>query len=204
LTKVSPNTLFSNPSPIAIKVERKLPYRKDIDVEKDLTAAERKAMGEGGQGSTRPDVDAPEPGKSGGAKSASTTNRWTPKQVAGRKVYQRDDIIDPNRVDDFGQTNLERMQDGLSPIGPDGKEINLHHIIQKEPGPMAEIVSTQHSEKSRVLHSYTNQYDKTWRGSDGVRRRYNSAPESMNRGPFNVWKRKYWIERANDFIGGAK
>jgi len=62
LTKVSPNTLFSNPSPIAIKVERKLPYRKDIDVEKDLTAAERKAMGEGGQGSTRPDVDAPEHG----------------------------------------------------------------------------------------------------------------------------------------------
>jgi len=36
--------------------------------------------------------------------------KWTEKEVEGRKVYQRDDFFDPNRVDDFGKTNIERMK----------------------------------------------------------------------------------------------
>ncbi len=36
--------------------------------------------------------------------------KWVPKEVEGRKVYQRDDLIDPNRIDDLGKSNLERMQ----------------------------------------------------------------------------------------------
>ncbi|MET2898264.1 HNH/ENDO VII family nuclease [Vibrio rotiferianus] len=62
-----------------------------------------------------------------------------PKEVEGRKVYQRDDLIDPNRIDDLGKSNLERMQKGSAPVGADGKEINLHHLMQDEPGSMAEV-----------------------------------------------------------------
>ena len=110
----------------------------------------------------------------------------------------------PDPKDRFGRTNVQRMEKGLAPIGPDGLEINLHHVTQDEPGPMAELVSTQHQENDRLLHIYTNQYDKTWRGPDGVRRRYNSAPPSMNRTPFNTWKKEYWMLRVVDFGGNVK
>ena len=91
------------------------------------------------------------------------------------------------------------MQAGNAPIGNDGLEINLHYLTQNEPGPMAEILSSYHSQNDRTLHMYSNGWDKSWLGSDGVRRLYNSAPPSMNRGPFNTWKRAYWKTRALDF-----
>ncbi|WP_208349839.1 HNH/ENDO VII family nuclease [Pseudaestuariivita rosea] len=126
--------------------------------------------------------------------------RWTAKDVAGRRVYQRDDLFDPDYVDpETGLTNRQLMQDGQAPIGHDGRPVNLHHMTQDEPGVMAEVGGRMHSENDRILHMYSNQYDKTWVGPDGVRRPYSSAPPSMNRGPFNRWKREYWKERANDF-----
>lgn len=91
------------------------------------------------------------------------------------------------------------MEEGLAPIGPDGRPINLHHMTQDDPGPMAEVAETIHRENNRALHMYTNQYDKTWVGPDGVRRPYTSAPASMNRSEFNRWKEQYWIDRAKDF-----
>ena len=127
-------------------------------------------------------------------------NSWASKEVAGRKVHQRDDLIDPDYVDpDTGLTNKQLMENGDAPFGPDGEKINLHHVTQDEPGVMAEVGDRMHSENDRVLHMYTNQYDKTWVGPDGIRRPYGSAPSSMNRGPFNQWKRTYWRERARDF-----
>ncbi len=126
---------------------------------------------------------------------------WTPRTVAGRKVYQRGDIFELNRVDDFGRTNLQRMSKGEAPIGTDGTEVNLHHLTQDEPGSMAEVLSSFHSKNDRVLHMYSNQWDKSWVWPDGVRRPYSSAPKSMNRGPFNVWKRSYWKERSLGFRG---
>ncbi len=41
-------------------------------------------------------------------------------------------------------TNLERMQAGRPPIGSDGNPIQLHHVLQKEVGPMVEIQETTH------------------------------------------------------------
>lgn len=101
---------------------------------------------------------------------------WTAKNVQGRKVYQRNDIFDPHRVDADGLTNIQRMKGGNAPIGHDGLEINLHHATQDEPGAVIEILSSYHSKNDRALHIYSNQWDKTWVGSDGVRRTYNSAP----------------------------
>nr|WP_308428678.1 HNH/ENDO VII family nuclease [Providencia thailandensis] len=131
--------------------------------------------------------------------TSKLNNKWTPKDVQGRKVYQRDDLFDPYFIDEYGLTNIQRMQKGRAPIGKDGYEINLHHVTQTEPGPMAEILSSTHSSYDRTLHMYSNQWDKTWVGPDGIRRTYNSAPPTMDRRPFNNWKKKYWKERALDF-----
>nr|WP_081440016.1 HNH/ENDO VII family nuclease [Pectobacterium parmentieri] len=125
--------------------------------------------------------------------------RWTAKEVNGRKVYQRDDLFDPHAVDPDGMANIQRMQNGNAPLGHDGLEINLHHLTQDESGPMPEVSSTFHSQNDRTLYMYSNQWDKTWVGPDGVRRTYNSAPPSMNRGPFNRWKKTYWKTRSLDF-----
>ncbi|EKM0669014.1 RHS domain-containing protein [Cronobacter turicensis] len=124
---------------------------------------------------------------------------WKPKEVEGRKVYQRDNLFDPHYVDADGATNIQRMQAGNAPIGHDGLELNLHHLTQDEPGAMVEILSSYHSKNDRILHMYSNQWDKTWVGPDGIRRTYRSAPPSMNRRPFNSWKKKYWKARALDF-----
>ncbi len=61
-----------------------------------------------------------------------------------RRVYQRNDI-DINYFDETTEmTNLERMQAGRPPIGSDGNLIQLHHVLQKEVGPMVEIQETTH------------------------------------------------------------
>ncbi|WP_338129196.1 RHS repeat-associated core domain-containing protein [Pseudomonas syringae] len=124
---------------------------------------------------------------------------WSPRNVAGRKVYQRNDLFDPSYTDELGRTNIQRMRKGEAPIGKDGSEVNLHHLTQDEPGSMAEILSSFHSKNDRVLHMYSNQWDKSWVGADGSRRLYASAPSSMNRGPFNTWKKSYWKQRSLDF-----
>ncbi|MEC2077048.1 HNH/ENDO VII family nuclease [Metabacillus fastidiosus] len=57
-------------------------------------------------------------------------------------------MVDPDK----GLTNLERAQMGWPPLGKDGKAINLHHILQQEPGPMVEIHQTVHQKNYRILH----------------------------------------------------
>ncbi|WP_283241018.1 RHS repeat-associated core domain-containing protein, partial [Pseudoalteromonas sp. S3178] len=127
------------------------------------------------------------------------TKKWNKKIVEDRVVYQRGDLFNPIYKDKFGKTNIERMKKGKAPIGYDGEEVNLHHLTQDEPGSMAELGSVFHSENDRFLHIYTNQYDKSYKGSDNERHRYSSAPPPMDRGPFNRWKKKYWKNRANDY-----
>jgi hypothetical protein len=171
------------------------PFR-DIYPEKECTPDEMKTLGEEGMGGPSKTSDDGLAKANGGG---TTAKKWRTRQVAGRKVYQRDDLIDPNRLDERGRTNLERMQKGLAPIGPDGKPLNLHHLTQDEPGPMAELTATKHSENDRMLHLYSNQHDKYWRDNDGVKRQYGSVPESVDRVQFEKWKKSYWIERALDF-----
>jgi A nuclease of the HNH/ENDO VII superfamily with conserved LHH len=173
--------------------ERK--YSRTIDTG-EVNADAKKFLDESGQGNATTPDRSPAKGDEAGAGSKKS---WRAKEVAGRKVYQRDDLIDPNRVDERGRTNLQRMQNGLGPVGSDGREINLHHLTQDEPGPMAEITASKHSENDRVLHMYSNQHDKSWRDKDGTKRQYRSAPDTMDRGPFNQWKKSYWKIRAKDF-----
>lgn len=100
----------------------------------------------------------------------------------GNKVFQRNDLIDPSFVDGRGRSNLQRMQKGLVPIGPDGKLINLHHLTQKHDGAIAEMTQTFHQQNSKTIHINPN-----------------SVPSGIDRAAFNKWRSAYWKSRANDF-----
>ena len=108
-----------------------------------------------------------------------------PIQFSGNKVYQRNDLINPNKIGSDGRTNLQRMKDGISPIGSDNKSINLHHMLQTQNGPIAEMTSSFHFSKSNFSTIHINPG--------------NTIPSGINRNEFNKWKRQHWINRANDF-----
>lgn len=75
-----------------------------------------------------------------------TTDLWPEPSFDGsqvqfrdKEVTQRDQIFDPNRRDDSGLTNVERMKQGNAPIGEDGRPVEIHHIGQKNDGPLVEV-----------------------------------------------------------------
>jgi hypothetical protein len=103
-------------------------------------------------------------------------------EFKGKTVTQNDSLFDPYAVDKQGRTNIQRMEDGLAPIGYDGKSINVHHIDQTNTGPVMEMPATEHQQNYSDLHSNTGQ-----------------APSQIDRNAFNQWREAYWKWRANDF-----
>lgn len=65
--------------------------------------------------------------------------------------------FDPNFVDKQGRTNVQRMEQGLAPIGRDGKSVNIHHIGQTNSGPVMEITATEHQKNYSNLHTNIGQ-----------------------------------------------
>ena len=105
-----------------------------------------------------------------------------------RRVYQRNDI-DFDYRDATGRTNLQRMKDGDAPIGNDGRPVQLHHVLQKESGPMAEVREVTHTEYHRTLHGRV--------GPGGsFRNNKELAKQYAN------FKKKYWRWRASNYIEG--
>lgn len=106
-----------------------------------------------------------------------------------RRVYQRNDIdfeyVDP----DSGMTNLELMERGNAPIGNDGMPIQLHHVLQKESGPMAEVREITHEEYHRILHGLA---------SDGSSFRHDERLKKQ----YENFRRKYWRWRARQYEKG--
>ncbi|HEL6826649.1 TPA: hypothetical protein U0C37_002974 [Listeria monocytogenes] len=100
----------------------------------------------------------------------------------GTKVYQKDNIIDINKVDVKGRTNLQRMEKGLAPLGLDGNPINLHHMTQREISSIAEVEQSFHQINSKTIHINPN-----------------SIPTGIDRKAFNKWRSDYWKERAKEF-----
>ena len=88
-----------------------------------------------------------------------------------------------------GLTNLERMQAGKPPIGSDGNPIQLHHILQKEVGPMVEIREITHQEYYSQLHGVIE---------DGASFRNNPVLNKQ----YNNFRCSYWKWRAEQIIGG--
>ncbi|NKK97341.1 filamentous hemagglutinin N-terminal domain-containing protein [Rhizobium leguminosarum bv. viciae] len=109
-----------------------------------------------------------------------------PLQFQGNKVYQRNDLFDPNLVTSWREggkvitgTNVERMASGRAPIGTDGKSVNLHHITQTQSGPIAELTQSFHQSNGSVIHINPN-----------------TIPSGIDRAAFDIWKAEYWENRA--------
>ena len=123
--------------------------------------------------------------------SVSTGYEYWKKSVEfeGNKVYQRNDLFDPNQVSSWkvGKktitgTNIERMAAGHAPIGYDGKSINLHHLLQTPDGPIVEVSNSFHKNYFSIIHMNTG-----------------TSPSLIDRNEFNKWARNYWMNRALDF-----
>ena len=84
-------------------------------------------------------------------------------------------------TDKLGRTNTQRMEQGLAPIGKDGKSVNIHHIDQTDTGPVMEITATEHQQNYADLHSNTGQ-----------------SPSQIDRNAFNSWRKDYWKWRGNN------
>lgn len=143
-------------------------------------------------------------GATKGSNTANTQKRiFTPVRYEGsvkvngverdvsRKVYQRNDI-NFNYVDkDTGETNLQRMLRGNAPIGRDGRPLELHHVLQKEVGPMVEIHEVTHKEYKKTLHGLKGNGD-SFRNDKDLDSQYRN------------FKRAYWKWRAEQYMGGKK
>ncbi|TLX17157.1 HNH/ENDO VII family nuclease [Rhizobium sp. MHM7A] len=97
------------------------------------------------------------------------------------RVFQRNDLIDPKRMHK-GKTNLDLMKDGKAPIGPDGKQLQLHHMLQKDGESLAEVGADFHKGYHKALHI----------NPQGI-------PSGINRVEFDLFRAKYWKDRALDF-----
>ncbi|WP_179946587.1 MULTISPECIES: HNH/ENDO VII family nuclease, partial [Listeria] len=117
-------------------------------------------------------------------KDYSQTREYWKKDVDFKdtKVYQRNGIIDINRVDVKGRSNLQRMEQGLAPLGPDGNPVNLHHMTQRDISSIAEVEQSFHQTNSKTIHINPN-----------------SVPSGIDRKSFNKWRSDYWENRAKDF-----
>ncbi|MGP4008615.1 ricin-type beta-trefoil lectin domain protein [Streptomyces sp. 4N124] len=113
---------------------------------------------------------------------------WKLSDFENQRVYQRDDLIDPNYTSPKqkeGLSNLELMQNGRPPYGPDDKQMQLHHMLQTQEGPIAEVTGSFHSANSKVIH---------WKSGTKI-------PSGIDRPSFNKWRERYWANRAKDFGG---
>ncbi len=98
-----------------------------------------------------------------------------PAEFKGNKVYQRNDLFDPDAVDARGRTNIQRMKKGLAPLDANGNSVNLHHMLQKQDGPIAEITQSFHKDNHGILHINDNK-----------------IPSGINRTEFDKWRSQYW------------
>ncbi len=74
-----------------------------------------------------------------------------PVMINGQTALLRGDI-DPALVDEYGRTNLMRMQSGLSPLDASGKPIELHHIGQSADATLITLTQAEHD--NQALHGF--------------------------------------------------
>ena len=101
--------------------------------------------------------------------------------VFGKTVTMDNSTFDPNFVDKQGRTNVQRMEQGLAPIGRDGKSVNIHHIDQTNSGPVMEITATEHQQNYSNLHTNIGQ-----------------EPSQIDRNAFSSWRKEYWQWRSKN------
>ncbi|MGG4507849.1 T7SS effector LXG polymorphic toxin, partial [Heyndrickxia sporothermodurans] len=179
-----------------------IPYNVMNHLEDQVQLVARKAFGDGTKGT----------GKVAGLKSRKLSSeqieldwladKYTAVEVKGtvkvggkevdvsRRVYQIkiDKNYVPNNPKALGKSNGELMKKGKSPyIVKDGVEskVELHHLIQKEPGGMVEIAELTHDKYDLALHGLVE---------NGKSFRNNPELEKM----YNNFRSNYWKMRASE------
>ncbi|KOR81808.1 hypothetical protein AM232_18830 [Bacillus sp. FJAT-21352] len=100
-----------------------------------------------------------------------------------RRVFQRLDI-DYKRIDpDTGLTNYQLMKKGRAPFWKDGTVMELHHLIQREPGSMVELPHSLHKEYHKILHGFVENGG-SFRNDPVLKKQYDN------------FRGKYWRWRA--------
>ena len=99
-----------------------------------------------------------------------------------RRVYRKEG---KNRAFDWTEENINRMQRGIAPIGKDGKSVNLHHLHQKEPGSICELMHTLHK---KVPNKQLKPGEKSFRNDPALNNQ------------FNNFRKDYWINRVNEYL----
>ena len=102
-------------------------------------------------------------------------------EIEGRKCLVRNDI-DWEQKDEMGRTNLERAEQGNSPINKDGNIIEIHHIEQHSDSPFAELTAEEHRGKGNYTILHDTSKDKT----------------EIVRSDFEKEKQDHWLARANE------
>lgn len=107
-----------------------------------------------------------------------------------RRVYQIeiDKNYVPNNPRALGKSNRELMEKGKSPYIVKGgveSKVELHHLIQKEPGGMVEIAELTHDKYDLTLHGLVE---------NGNSFRNNLELEKM----YNNFRSNYWKMRASE------
>lgn len=103
-------------------------------------------------------------------------------KFSGQDFIKRDELFKPTSIDAAGRSNVDRMKQGLAPLGKDGNPINLHHMKQKNNGIIAEVSHTEHKEYSDVLHRYAGKNE-----------------SEIDRAAFDKLRSAYWKHRAQEF-----
>lgn len=106
------------------------------------------------------------------------------KTVNGKAALIRQ--IDLNFVDDFGRTNLQRMQQGLSALDPTGIPYELHHIGQKMDSTLAILSKAEHMQG----------------GNNSIWHFFGEASE-IDRSLFGVQKKAFWQTMAKTIVTGG-
>lgn len=104
-----------------------------------------------------------------------------PAMVNGKLALIRTDI-DLSRIDEFGRSNLQRMQGGYSPLDSLGKEIQLHHIGQRNDATLAILTDAEHHNAS--LHGFVDKSE-------------------IDRAAFKPIREAFWKKMAELLAGGT-
>lgn len=119
-----------------------------------------------------------------------TTKIGGKQRDISRTVYQRNDIdwfqIDVNT----NMTNWQLIKKGYAPYARDGSRIELHHLLQVEPGNMVEIPGSLHDKYTKQLHGMV-EYGGSFRNNPVLEKQYNN------------FRKKYWKQRYNDLTKTA-
>lgn len=74
------------------------------------------------------------------------------QMIDGKAALIKPDIDLTSVVDDYGMTNLQRMQKGYAPIDSSGASYELHHIGQEARATLAMLTKSEHA--NAVLHGF--------------------------------------------------